>query len=114
MKSYEQKIKDYLECDGWDIEYIEKDDLDWWADEIWKLKSNWSPQGAEAYLTFLVDPMNEGNRKKGEGVWGLGCSKKHPLSREEAESCSTIAFGKSFKKQIMEFQLQMESLRTTE
>ena len=112
MKSYEQKMMDYLECDGWDIDRVNKDDLEWWADEIWVLNSNWSPTGSVAHITFLVDPMHEGSRKKGEAVWGLGCSKAYPASRQDAESCATISFGKSFKIKIMDFQLQMESLRT--
>ena len=67
---------DYLECDGLDIDLIKIDDLEWWADEVWKLKSTWSPEGVVVYLTFLVDPQHEGNRKK-ERLYGVLVVQKH-------------------------------------
>jgi len=111
MKTYTQKMMDYLVCDGWDITEKEQENLEWWADEVWKLESNWSPSGSIAYLTFLVDPMHEGNRRKGESVWAIGCSKQYPKSREQAEAGGTISFGKAFKTHILEFQITMEALR---
>ncbi|MRX28171.1 hypothetical protein [Kangiella sp. HZ709] len=111
MKTYQQKLMDYLEVDGWDILKIETEDLERWADEIWYLESNWSPKGKKGYITFLVDPMHDGLRKQGQAVWGLGCSKQYPTSRQEAESITTISFSKSFKDNMLDFQLEMESLR---
>ena len=113
MKTYAQKITDYFEGE-WEIESKETSDLDWWADEIWKLSSNWSPQGSTAYVTFLVDPMHEGKREKGQNVWGLGCSKNHPQNRVEAESGSVISFGKSFKNEFLDFSLKLDELREIE
>ncbi len=109
-----EKMMDYLECDGLDIDLIKIDDLEWWADEVWKLKSTWSPEGVVVYLTFLVDPQHEGNRKKGEAVWGIGCSKTSPLSREHAESGCIVSYGKLFKKDVNDFLLKMENLRISE
>ncbi|TQV77181.1 hypothetical protein FLL45_04335 [Aliikangiella marina] len=112
MKPNQQKVQEYLELDGWEIaSKVDPHIIDWWADEIWKLTSVWSPHGAIAYITFLVDPQHDGNRRKGEAVWGVGCSKKFPKSPSEAQSCASLAFGKSFKKGIMDFQTDMESLR---
>lgn len=49
-----------LDADGWRIDaVVGPDDLDWWAAEIWTLKSNWSPRDFTLLLTWLVDPMNE-------------------------------------------------------
>src|SRR5688500_8391653 len=47
---------------GWSVERIEDADtewpaLEWWQDEVWILKSVWSPQDSRVYLTFLVDPQ---------------------------------------------------------
>lgn len=114
MKTYTQKVEDYVECDGWDVQSKHTMDLECWADEIWVLSSSWSPYGASAYLTFLVDPVHVGNRNKGQFVWGLGCSKTFPSNREHAESCATISFNKDFKHNMMDFQLAMESLRKNE
>jgi hypothetical protein len=111
MKTYIQKMLDYLEVDGWEVSQMFTDDQEWWSDQIWEIKSIWSPYGSKAYLTFLVDPSHEGNRKMGESVWGIGCSKLYPTSREVAESAGTIPIGKSFKSNINEFQLELERLR---
>ncbi len=53
-------------------------DTEWWADEVWVLKSDWSPVGAKAYLTFLVDPQHTPPRKPGENVWAMRISKEFP------------------------------------
>jgi hypothetical protein len=54
MKTMNAKLADYLEVDGWDLVCKHTHDLEWWADEIWQLKSRWSPVGAEALVTFLA------------------------------------------------------------
>jgi len=83
MKTVKAKLADALESSGWDlIEHVT--DLDWWADEIWELASRWSPVGASAFVTFLVDPMWEGPRRQGQAVWAVGCSAGYPQDRGHA------------------------------
>jgi hypothetical protein len=108
MKTHKQKLIDHLECYGWDIEFIDEDRCDWWADEIWKLKSHWTPVNTVAYITALVDPQHDGNRKKGESVWAYGLSQKHPESSREAQSEGVLSFGKNFKSEIEEFVDKMQ------
>jgi hypothetical protein len=49
-----------LDANGWCVDaVVARDDLDWWAAEVWRLKSSWSPQAFTLFLTWLVDPMNE-------------------------------------------------------
>jgi len=112
MKPNRQKVAERLDLDGWEVaSIIDPDLLDWWVDEMWKVKSVWSPKGAVVYISFLVDPQHEGTRKKGQSIWGIGCSKKFPTNSLEAQSCSSIGFGKTFKKEIFNFQTDMETLR---
>lgn len=111
MKSYSQKLQDFLETDGWQIEEIYSIDLEWWADEIWKLTSTWSPNSAKAYLTWLVDPQHDGLRRKGQSVWAVGASKKFPDSSREAQSEGAVSLNKSFKQELEEFSLNLENLR---
>ena len=77
---------------GWDVEHIENavsegPKLEWWADEIWILRSVWSPQDCRAYVTFLVDPQTptEG-RRRGEGVWAVKASLKRPRQWMQEEA----------------------------
>ena len=109
MKTPQQKLRDHFEVEGWGIEKIILDDLDWWTDEIWVLKSVWSPEDAFVFITFLVDPMFEGNRKKGEAVWGIGCSREWPTSRNIAESSGVISL-KSGLKNRNEIEAFLENL----
>jgi hypothetical protein len=39
METPAQRLADGLEMDGWNLETIHTGDLEWWADEIWELKS---------------------------------------------------------------------------
>jgi hypothetical protein len=72
---------------GWRATSLDGHALDWWADEMWLLESEWSPRGREAYLIFLVDPMADPHvRKKGEQVWAAAVTARKPLERMEASS----------------------------
>lgn len=83
MKTVKAKLADAFEVDGWDVlEHVT--DLEWWADEIWELTSRWSPVGTSAFVTFLVDPMWEGPRRKGQAVWAVGCCADYPRDRSHA------------------------------
>ena len=78
---------------GWRVSKIEED-LEWWADEMWHLESLSSPVGSRAYVTFLVDPQFEGDRKKGEAVWAVMASPFRPVSsRGEPEFLLNLGQG---------------------
>jgi hypothetical protein len=70
---------------GWRVNNREREDLDWWADEIWAVESEWAPRGFAVYLTWLVDPQWDGHRQPGQAVWAVGTSLRRPASRSEAE-----------------------------
>ena len=108
MKTLQAKLADALEVDGWDVlEHVT--DLDWWADEIWELTSRWSPVGASAFVTFLVDPMWEGVRRKGQGVWAVGCSADYPKDRGHA--CGEGLLGLNQRKELEAFMQAVNALR---
>jgi hypothetical protein len=110
MKTVRVKLADYLEVNGWDLVREHTQDLEWWADEIWELKSRWSPTEALAFVTFLVDPMCAQNRRRGEGVWAVGCSPCFPRNKQEAASGDTLSL-KASKEEIEEFVEVVDSLR---
>jgi hypothetical protein len=70
-------IRDALSRHGWSVTDVEQPFEDeWWSAEIWRIESEWSPQGVRAYLTFLVDPMGSG-----DDVWAVCASKDRPTQR---------------------------------
>src|SRR5689334_20551194 len=68
---------------GWRMVCRERDDLHWWADEIWVMESEWAPQGFTVYLTCLVDPQLDDHRQHGQAVWAVGTSLHRPKDRRE-------------------------------
>lgn len=70
MQSQVSELVDKLPEHGWGI-LAKEENIEWWADEIWQLESKWSPVGCKAYITLLVDPMADLNRRKGEAVWAV-------------------------------------------
>ena len=85
---------------GWRATNLENLALDWWADEMWLLESEWSPRGREAYLTFLVDPMSDAHRKKGEQVWAAVVTARKPLGRMEASAAGFVLSLKGWREEL--------------
>ncbi len=95
---------------GWRLAGNEEN-LEWWVDEMWLLESVWSPAGCRAYLTFLVDPQFEGNRKKGEAVWAVMASMHRPVSSHKGEHEFLLSLGHGWRNDLPLFFDQMNKLR---
>ncbi len=87
--------------------------LEWWADEIWLLESSWSPVGARAYVTFLVDPMaTTADRKKGQDVWAVMASPARPADRMWVADEFTLSLGRGWKERLPDFWNHLSKLRS--
>ena len=111
MKTPKQKLEDWLTSFGWELKQVHEDDLEWWADEIWELRSTWRPNGTSAFVTFLVDPQWDAYRKKGQAIWGIGGCGHFPRSRAEAEEISTMSIKSPPKAEFERFLLTFDRLR---
>ncbi len=97
---------------GWRATNLEDLALDWWADEMWLLESEWSPRGREAYLTFLVNPMADPHiRRKGEQVWFAAVTRRKPLERMEASSAGFVLNLKGWKEELPKLFEYLSALR---
>jgi hypothetical protein len=84
MHAYKTQLRQLLSDHGWEVvEVLEPGD--WWADEIWKIESRRNAWGLAIVLTFLVDPMWDAPRKKGQGVWAIGATERVPTERPVGE-----------------------------
>jgi hypothetical protein len=80
MHAYKTQLRQLLSDHGWEVvEVLEPDD--WWADEFWKIESRRNAWSLAIVLTFLVDPMWDAPRKKGQGVWAIGATERVPTER---------------------------------
>ncbi|HJZ91337.1 MAG TPA: hypothetical protein VKE40_10730 [Gemmataceae bacterium] len=84
MQAYQIQLRQLLEDHGWEVVGVLESD-DWWADEFWKIESRRNAWGLAIVLTFLVDPMWDASRKKGQGVWAIGATERVPTERPSAE-----------------------------
>ena len=111
MQAQRQELLNQLSEHGWRIA-SQEEELEWWADEMWCLQSVWSPVGAVAYVTFMVDPAVSGERKKGESVWAVVASSAKPLSRQRVEGEFTVSLGQGWKQQLPAFFKHLADLRS--
>lgn len=111
MQAQRQELFNQLLEHGWRVANQEEG-LEWWADEMWRLESLWSPVGSLAYVTFLVDPMSDGDRKKGEDVWAVMASSTKPLSRLKVEGEFTLSLGGGWKQEMPTFFKHLAALRS--
>ena len=111
MQAQRTELLSQLPAQGWRVKGAEEN-LEWWADEMWLLESVWSPVGSRAYVTFLVDPQFDGDRKKGEAVWAVMASPAKPSSRLNVEGEFTLSLGQGWKKRLPDFFKQLPTLRS--
>ena len=79
MKAYKEQLLQTLSAGGWAL--VEIDDFtEWWADEHWKIASRRNEWGLELWLTYLVDPMYDGNDKS-SAVWAVQAAAVKPIAR---------------------------------
>ena len=112
MTPQQESLLDRLAGAGWELAGTE--DLDhWWADEVWHLRSVWSPQNAKFYLTFLVDPQFEIHRKRkpGEGVWAVLASVSLPVRWQAAEGEFTFSLGHGWLARMPDFIASVSKFR---
>lgn len=115
MKAQRAEIQSQLGKRGWNIVGVEDQSLEWWADEIWRLESAWSPVGARAYVTFLVDPQSSArNRKKGQDVWAVKVSPVRPGDWLKGVGEFTLSLGRGWEESLPDFFEHLAILRGRE
>ncbi len=103
MTAQQRGILDRLAQFGWEV--VAKEDLlVWWADEVWVLKSVWSPRETRLYLTFIVDPQSEvTRRKKVQDVWAVKASTTLPTQWQKAEGEMEFSLGRGWQDRLEAF-----------
>jgi hypothetical protein len=80
MEAFKSELLQLLIERGWErVEVVEGED--WWVDEFWKIRSRRNVSDFEIVLTFLVDPMWDSPRRKGEGVWAVSATEEFPVDQ---------------------------------
>jgi hypothetical protein len=95
---------------GWHVVSCERDNLEWWADEIWAVESKCTPQGFTLFLTWLVDPQWDDHRRPGQAVWAVATCLRRPTDRLEAEGKPLLSLH-HWPRGVAEFLAELSVLR---
>ena len=112
MKIADQLLA-HLTRSGWEQTDVNDERDDWFLDEYWVMKSVRANWGVEIHISFLVDPMWEGPRRKGQGLWVIMASHQLPTTFNQAPGRSrTLRLGgRGVFARLDGFVSEIESLR---
>src|SRR5215217_5062206 len=104
MTAQQQGLFDALTVAGWELAQVEELH-EWWADDVWLMRSVWSPQGSQFYLTFVVDPQTDLHRRreKGESVWAVKASATLPTRWQQSDGEFTFSLGHGWTERLSGF-----------
>jgi hypothetical protein len=77
MQTQQAHILEALSEQGWRVIQREIGETGL-IDEIWTVESVWRPLGERAYLAFIYDGQAPIQRAKGDNVWAVQISSRHP------------------------------------
>ncbi|NBB29876.1 hypothetical protein [Cellulophaga sp. BC115SP] len=102
--SYKYQIEQALLSKNWDIVEIGFSE-EWWDDENWKIQYRFNSSIC-FYLCFIINPMFDGNRKKGQGIiYEIKASTKFPQNwNDDTNTIAAIEMSKrKFDLKLKEF-----------
>ena len=105
-KSQADELRRGLATRGWEVTLIEQPfEEEWWAAEFWVIGSAWRPQGVRVYLTFLVDPMGQG-----DDVWAVHASTER-FRQRPLDDTSLLRLGHGWQKTLRTFIESLDRFR---
>lgn len=106
MITQKRTIHTEIEKNGWKI--VEVDRYEWWENEVWKVESVWSPIGKQAFIVFLVDPMNHNDKSD---VWAVSASIERPTTRFGKSDDFLLVLNTKWEKELPEFIKYLSEIR---
>ena len=101
MTTQQKRLCEALAEAGWELAATEEAH-EWWVAEVWLMRSLWSPQDAQFYLTFLVDPQADlhQNREQGGSVWAVKASATLPTQWQQSDGELTFSLGHGWAERL--------------
>ena len=108
---YKYQIEQKLLKNKWEIRNIGSNE-DWWDDEHWRVNCKYESK-IHFYLCFVVDPMFEGVRKSGQGIYEIKASTEFPGNwNDDSNRITSIAMTKrKFDIKLEEFIKDLEKYK---
>lgn len=110
---FKYQIEQELKKQDWEIIQINSTE-NWWDDEHWKIQQKHNPD-KYFYLCFIVDPMFEGNRKKGQAIYEIKATTKFPENWNiDTYTIASIQMSKGkFDQKLNEFTNKLSQFKNT-
>jgi hypothetical protein len=99
----EPELLERLGAFGWKVGERLTPEPGGWADALWRVESLWAPVGAQCFLVALTDPMFEGFRTPGEGLWALSARAQRPRNRIEADGGLFLKLARGWDQRLADF-----------
>ena len=108
-------LRNALADKGWSISSVELASDCWWAKEIWRLHSDWSPVGKVVHLVFLVDTLSthDPNNMPESAVWTVGLFDTVPRD-PSLGAFAEVPVKNNFQQNILKIVELAAAMRTTE
>jgi hypothetical protein len=102
------ELRSAITASGWRIEPFGEIDA-WWCRECWHLQSEWAPNEAEAFVTFLTDPLDESNPRR--KIWGVKASPRAPDQWQSSSEEHTLSLGGKWREHVPRLISYLNGLR---
>ncbi|UII24229.1 hypothetical protein [Fulvivirga ligni] len=111
QSGYKYQIEQELIKRNWEIIEIDSNH-EWWDDEHWIIQFKHNSE-IKFYLCFVVDPMFEGERNKGQGIYDIKASTDLLTSWNDSGTLiASISMTKrKFNIKLQEFILELENFK---
>lgn len=108
MEAQRNEIVELVEKNGWRATELDNYDFYKWSMETWLLKSIWSPIGATAYVSFMIDPQSDFQNPY---AWAIEVSDEKPVYGKE-RNCFLVSF-KQWKNEEDDFLKFLAEIRNS-
>ena len=111
QSGYKYQIEQELIKRDWEIVEIDSN-YEWWDDEHWLVRFKYDSE-IKFYLCFVVDPMFEGPRNKGQGIYEIKASSDFLQSWNDSDTLiASISMTKrKFDIKLQEFSMDLENFK---
>jgi hypothetical protein len=106
------RLRAALAASGWEVE-AGAHSLPWWAEDVWCIRSLWSPSEARAYVTFLVDPQATTNQiaRGPKSIWAVKASRVLPTQWQQAADELLLSLGRGWMDRVEDFVTEISRFR---
>ena len=113
LTGFKYQIQQELHKNHWQIIEFNENTL-WWDDEHWII-ADCKNQNIKLFICFIVDPMFEGHRKQGEGIYQVLASRNLPKNWNDLESAisSVQISSRKFELKLEKFITELDKYRVT-